>query len=757
LSALTLLVSYRFKTKEIGESFMKSWLCCAGLLAACSTFAIAQRAEAQDSTNNADSRAAATEAAMTDAERVSLLHGIMAMPYGDVKIPEGVPFGAGYIPGIERLAVPPLTETDASLGVSYVGGLRGDGATALPSGMAMGSTWSPELMHKGGARIADEAHAKGFNVLLAGGINLVRDPRGGRAFEYLGEDPLHSGLLGGAAVAGIQSRHVISTVKHFVLNPTETGRQFHNGIIDEGALRMSDLLAFEIAIEKGEPGSVMCAYNKVNGAQACGNDRMLNGILKRDWGYKGWVMSDWGAVRATDFAIEGLDQQSGAQLDAAVFFGQPLLDAAKRDKRYRDRIADMSRRVLRSIYAVGVDSNPPRKAPVDGAAGAAVAQEIAEKGIVLLQNRGGILPLAASAKRILVVGGYADAGVLSGGGSSQVQGQGGPAVSLPTIEDGPFTAMMAQNFHRSSPLAAIRARAPQAEVVFRDGRYPAEAALAAKNADLVIVFGTQWMTEGLDVADLSLPQGQDAVIAAVAKANPNSIVVLETGGPVAMPWKDDVGAIVEAWYPGARGGEAIAAILFGDVNPSGRLPVTFPASVAQLPRPALPGAETVAPSFGGHGKPGQTLDIDYNVEGADVGYRWFARKQEKPLYPFGYGLSYTSFERSGLAISGGADPSASFTLRNSGARDGTDVGQVYLVETPRGKTRRLVAFARIDLKPGEARTVDVPIDPRLLADWTAKGWTIAPGTYRFALGASAEDLIEETGVTLAERTWNYRQ
>jgi len=736
---------------------MGSWLCRAALLAACSTSIAASAAYARDTVDDADSRAAATEAAMTNDERVSLLNGIMAMPFGDVKIPEGAPFGAGYIPGIPRLGVPSLTETDASLGVSYVGGLRGDGATALPSGLAMGSTWSPDLMQKGGALIGGEAHAKGFNVLLAGGINLVRDPRGGRAFEYLGEDPLHSGLLGGAAVAGIQSQNVISTVKHFILNPTEIGRQFHNAVIGEDALRMSDLLAFEIAIEKGRPGSIMCAYNQVNGAQACGNDRMLNGILKGDWGYRGWVMSDWGSVRATDFALKGLDQQSGSQLDAAVFFGQPLLDAANRDRRYQRRIADMSRRVLRSIYAVGVDRNPARKAPIDAAAGAAVAQEIAEKGMVLLRNNGNLLPLAASAKRILVVGGYADAGVLSGAGSSQVQGQGGPAVSLPTVKDGPFTALMAQNYHRSSPLDAIRARAPQAEVVFRDGRYPAEAAIAAKNADLVIVFGTQWMSEGLDVPDLSLPQGQDAVIAAVAKANPKTVVLLETGGPVAMPWKDDVGAIVAAWYPGARGGEAIAALLFGDINPSGRLPVTFPASVAQLPRPALPGAETVEPSFAGHGKPGQTLDIDYNVEGADVGYRWFARNGAKPLYAFGFGLSYTSFERSGLVVTGGTSPAATFALRNSGPRDGADVGQVYLVETPRGKTRRLVAFARVDLKPGETRRVEVPIDPRLLADWGPKGWTIAPGTYRFALGASAEDLIEETGITLAGRTWNYRK
>jgi beta-glucosidase len=610
-------------------------------------------------------------------------------------------------------------------------------------------------MREGGALIAGEAHAKGFNVLLAGGINLVRDPRGGRAFEYLGEDPLHSGLLGGAAVAGIQSRNVISTIKHFVLNPTEIGRQFHNGIINEGALRMSDLLAFEIAIEEGQPGSIMCAYNKVNGAQACGNDPLLNGVLKKDWGYKGWVMSDWGSVRATDFALKGLDQQSGSQLDAAVHFGKPLLDAANQDKRYRDKVSDMSRRILRSIYAVGIDQNPPRKAPIDFTAGAAVAQEIAEKGMVLLKNQNNVLPLAASAKKILVIGGYADAGVLSGAGSSQVQGEGGPVVSLPTMAEGPFAPIMAQNYHRSSPLQAIRARAPQAEVTFRDGRYPAEAAIAAKNADLVIVFATQWMSEGLDVPDLSLPTGQDEVVAAVAKANPNTVVVLQTGGPVAMPWQGDVAAILEAWYPGARGGEGIAAVLFGDVNPSGRLPVTFPASVAQLPRPGLPGAETIEPNFQGYGKPGQTLDIDYNIEGADVGYRWFARKGAKPLYPFGYGLSYTSFERSGLAVTGGKTPSASFTLRNTGARDGADIGQVYLVETPLGKTRRLVGFSRIDLKPGEARRVEVAIDPRVLADWTSKGWKIAGGTYRFALGASADDLIEEAQVQLTERTWNY--
>ncbi|MCP3733471.1 glycoside hydrolase family 3 C-terminal domain-containing protein [Sphingomonas sp. RP10(2022)] len=698
-----------------------------------------------------DARAAAIERQMTDAERVTLTHGIMAIPFGDTKVPTGVLLGAGRVEGIPRLGVPALTETDASLGVAYIGGLRGDGATALPSGLAMGATWDPALLRRGGATIAGEAQAKGFNVLLGGGINLVRDPRGGRNFEYLGEDPLHSGLLGGAAVAGIQSRHVLATVKHFAINAVETGRQFHNAIIGDAALRMSDLLAFEIAIERGNPGSVMCAYNRVNGASACGNDALLNGVLKRDWGYKGFVMSDWGAVHGLDFALKGLDQQSGAQLDARLYFGNELSAAARRDPRYATRLTEMNRRILRAMFAVGVDAHPPVVAPIDFAANARVAQDVAEQGIVLLRNRG-VLPLAAKAQRIAVIGGYADSGVLSGGGSSQVQGVGGPAVAIPTI-GGPFAALLAQSYQRSSPLAAIKARAPKAEVVFRNGRYIADAVIAAKQADVAIVFATQWMTEGLDAPDLSLPEGQDALIAAVAQANPNTIVVLETGSQVLMPWLDRTAAVIEAWYPGARGGEAIAAILFGDVNPSGRLPVTFPASVDQLPRPKLPGSETLEPDFMGKGTPGQTLDIDYDVEGADVGYRWFARRQAAPLFPFGFGLSYTSFAHGPLTIVPGPTPVARFTVTNTGKREGAEVGQVYLTGTPAGATTRLVGFSKVQLKPGERRVLEIPIEPRVVATWQDGKWTMAAGTYTFATGHSATDLDTTTRVALPARRW----
>ncbi|WP_365701651.1 glycoside hydrolase family 3 C-terminal domain-containing protein [Sphingomonas sp.] len=701
----------------------------------------------------ADARARVIEARMTDEERTHLTHGIMALPLDGTNVPAGVPFGAGYIEGIERLNVPALTETDASLGVAYIGGLRRDGATALPSGLAMGATWSPELMHRGGAMIAGEAHAKGFNTLLAGGINLVRDPRNGRNFEYLGEDPLHSGLLGGAAIAGVQSRNVISTIKHFAINATETGRHFSDSQISDAALRMSDLLAFPIAIEQGKPGAVMCAYNKVNGTQACGSDYLLNRVLKQDWKYPGFVMSDWGAVHDLDFALKGLDQQSGEQLDPKIFFGDRLLAAAKGNGNYRARLSDMNRRILRSMFAVGVDTNPPKVTPIDFAANAKVAQEVAEKSIVLLRNKDDALPLAATARRIAVIGGYADSGVLSGGGSSQTQGEGGPAISLPLTAEGMFASLMAENYQRSSPLAAIRARAPQAEVIYRNGRYASEAALAAKNADVVIVFATQWTSEGFDQPDLSLPQGQDALIEAVTAANPNTIVVLESGSPVAMPWLDRTAAVIEAWYPGARGGEAIARVLFGDVNPSGRLPVTFPTSVDQLPRPELPGAATVEPNFAGAGKPGQTLKVDYDIEGADVGYRWFARTKKIPLFPFGFGLSYTSFKRDGLKLTGGNAPVARFNITNTGKRAGADVGQLYLVATPNGATQRLAGFARVELQPGESKIAEVTIDPRVLAEWSGNGWHLVGGLYRFALGASATDLGNEVSVKLSERRW----
>ena len=718
------------------------------LLALIAASGLAHAAPVAD--NDADARAAATVAGLSQDERLSLVHGPMALPFfGGVLPAEAVP-GAGFIPGVKRVGIPNLTESDASLGVAWVGGLRHDGATALPSGMALGSTWNPDVLRLGGATIGSEAKAKGFNVLLAGGANLIREPRGGRTFEYLSEDPLLTGLLVGASIRGIQSNHIVSTIKHFALNGQETARKYVSSNISDAAARESDLLAFEIGIETGKPGSVMCSYNLINNVHACTSEYLLTKVLKTDWGYKGWVMSDWGALISTDDAIHGLDQQSGDQLDRSLFFGKPLADLAAANPKVNLRVADMATRVVRSIYAVGADKDPAVKAPIDLAKNALVAEAAEKEAIVLLKNTG-VLPLASGAKKIVVIGGYANSGVLSGGGSSQTEGEGGPALMVPKGGDGPFAAIMGEAYQRSNPLAAIKAKAPGAEVVFRDGRYITDAVTAAKSADVVIIFATQWTTEGLDVPDLSLPNGQDALIEAVASANPKTIVVLETGGPVLTPWLAKSAAVLEAWYPGARGGQAIASVLFGETNPSGRLPVTFPASTDQLPRPKLDGSDTIEPDFQGE-TGGKMVAANYDIEGSDVGYRWYARTKAKPAFAFGFGLSYTRFEETGLKLTQEKGVLVAHAVaKNVGDRDGADVVQVYLTDRAGSPTRRLVGFQKVALKAGETREVVITLEPRILADWSGKDWAIKGGDYGFALGKDAESLGDAATIKVAAR------
>ena len=679
-----------------------------------------------------DERARLVEREMTLDERIGLLHGVMAFPFLGPLPPEARG-SAGYIPGVPRLGVPALQESDASLGLTNPLEIRkGEGGTPMPSGLALAATFDPDAAFQGGRMIGHEAWSAGFNVLLGGGVNLTREPRGGRSFEYLGEDPLLAGTLAGEAVRGTQSQHVISTVKHFVLNSQETLRHAVSANIPLAALRESDLLAFELAIERGEPGAVMCSYNRINGDYACDNDRLLNGVLKGDWGYRGWVMSDWGAVPGLQAAIHGLDQQSGQQLDKAVYFGAPLKAAVESGTIPPERVSDMTRRILRSMFAVGVVENPPQRGPVDYDADAAVAQRAAEEGIVLLKNQDGLLPLASKGRRVLLIGGFADVGVLSGGGSSQVIPP-GAVMRVPVAGEGelpgPFRSMV---FHLSSPLKALRAAAPDDRVSFFPGDYPAAAAAAAHDADVAIVFATQWTTEGADVPDLTLPNGQDQLIAAVAAANPNTIVVLETGGPVLMPWLGQVKAVIEAWYPGVRGGEALARILTGQVNPSGHLPITFPAGESQLPQPVLPGAGRTAEEAPGY-------DV---AEGADSGYRWYARQGLEPLFPFGHGLSYTSFGFAGLALKAGDGLELSFDVTNTGSSTGAEVPQAYLVSAAGKPTRRLIGFARISLAPGETGRVTMTADPRLLGryDESRHGWWIEPGVYRVAVGASSKAL-----------------
>ena len=694
--------------------------------------------------DDADARAASVEAQMTDAERLSLLVGIMpiSFPGSRIKIPEGLPATAGYVPGVPRLGVPAQLATDAGLGVTNPYQSRaGDSATAMPAGLALASSFDPALLASVGATVALEAKARGFNILLGGGMNLARDPRNGRNFEYLGEDPLLAGTLAGHAIRGTQAQGVVSTIKHFALNGQETLRQYADSVIDESALRESELLAFQIGIEIGQPGAVMCAYNLVNGHKACGHDHLLNGVLKGEWGYKGWVMSDWGAVNSASFFNAGLDQQAGSQLDKEVWFAKPLQTMLADGSVSQARLSDAVRRMLRSLYAVGADA-PPSRPTIDNQAHGRIALDAARAGIVLLKNDG-ILPLANAAKRILVVGGHADFGVMSGAGSSQVTPSNGKPRFVDAGGDGAMAMFTRQTVMAGAPLAALRAALPLAKISFQTGYSPDTAAAYAAHADLVLVFATKWEGEGLDSGSLNLPQGQDELISKVAAANPNTVVVLETGNPITMPWLAGVRGVVQAWYPGQEGGQAIADVLSGQVNPSGRLPISFPHSLAQTPRGALPGIGLAERS---------PVEVRYQ-EGAEAGYRWFAKTGQTPLFAFGHGLSYTRFSHGALRAQAGPEVELALSVRNDGQRDGADVPQAYLVARNGQPLQRLVGFQKLALRAGEQQQLTLRVDPRLLADFSAGGWHLPAGSYSFAIGSSAATLGPSVTLTLAERRW----
>lgn len=675
--------------------------------------------EWSDTTLSPETRAALVVSAMTEDEKFAWLSGPMALPTGETKIPEGALGSAAYYPGIPRLGIPAQQQSDASLGISNTANVRpGDNATALPSSLLLGASFDPETARETGALVGREASAKGFNVQLAGGANLIREPRGGRNFEYISEDPLLTGIIAGHAVAGIQSQGVVSTVKHFAVNPQETGRVLANSVLSLNALHESDLLAFQIAIEIGAPGAVMPGYNLVNGEWASENAYLIQTVLKGEWHYPGWVMSDWGATHSTvKAALAGLDVQSGANLDPQRFFVQLLRDAVAAGQVPQTRIDDMVARQLRSLFAVGaIDRPAPPDGHIDYMAHRLIAQRAAERGIVLLKNEHGILPAARGARRLLVIGRHADVGVLAGGGSSAVSPVG--SLSLEGVEV--MGVPMARVYHPSSPLHAIRAEAGAASVDFLDGVDIAAAVRAAADADMVFLFAEEWRTEGEDRPGLDLPDDQDALITAVAGANPRTVVILQSGGAVAMPWLDAVPAVLATFYAGSGGAEAIAGVLFGRVNPSGHLPITFPRDIGQLPHPQQqdPGTTTSNP-----GMPikGAIFDIDYNVEGSDVGYRWYAREGLTPLFPFGHGLSYTRFTYSDLhAHYQGDTLIVTVMVRNMGARAGAAVPQLYVSrEGAHGFAPRLAGFKRIDLEPGEIGQVKIHVDPRLLARFDA--------------------------------------
>jgi beta-glucosidase len=623
-------------------------------------------------------------------------------------------------------------------------------ATELPAPIAMAASWDPGLARRHGALIGKEMRALGFNVAIGGDVNLARDPRNGRTWEAEGEDPYLAGTMVAAQLAGTQSQHIPATIKHFAMNNQETDRLTASSEVDERTMRELELRAFEIGIKDSDVASVMCSYNKINGTPACANHHLLTEILKQDWGFKGWVMTDWfacggvlgvyGTCQTADAANAGLDQEQ----PNPTRFGPALLLAVAAGAVPQSRLDDMVHRILRSLFATGMMDHPATPHPLDVAAGARVSRRIAERSAVLLKNEHRTLPLRRGAVHsIAVIGAPADAAPAAPEGC--------------TIKEGGVVFLCSSGRVNpaapDTPLQGIIDEAPGATVRYDDGTDPASAAALAGRSDVAIVYARDTEAEGHDRPSLALDGNADRLIAAVAAANPRTTVVLMTGSAVTMPWLARVPAVLEAWYPGERGGHAIARLLFGEVNPSGRLPLTFPVRESDLPTAGSPAQW-----------PGDAQHIDYR-ERLLMGYRWYDTKKIEPLFPFGFGLSYGGdFRYSDLRVTPTATgaphtvrdqhtlATVAFTLTNTGRRTASETPQVYTGFPARAgePTRRLVAFDKVSLRPGQSIRIRARIDDRSLAIWDTghDTWKIAPGSYPLYAGSSSRTLPLHRSLTL---------
>ena len=673
---------------------------------------------------------------MTLDEKVQIVHGSSPPQWWTQSLPRGV---GSFVPGIPRLGVPDLYFGDGSVGLC---GCVGQG-TALPSSMASAATWDLNEASKYGLVIGSELSAYGINVNLGGNVNNTgREPRDGRTFETKGEDPILAGKINAAHLKAIRDQFVMAGMKHYALNDQESGRNTANVIIDDRSARESDLLAFEISMKDSGVQSVMCSYNLLNSTWACEDPYLLNQVLKNDWNFPGYVMSDWGATHSTvNAANSGLDLEQ----PNSVYFGN-LKTAVQSNSVSQSRLDDMVHRILRAMYADGLMDHPQTVHAIDVAGDAAIAQEEEEQGAVLLKNSG-ILPLSTSVPSIAVIGSHSDIAVLSGGGSAQVDPVGGAALTEGYPNPPGWAPVI---WVPSSPLNAIKALAPGANVQFNDGTNASSAATLAASSSVAIVFASQWESEGMDVPSLNFTDvihnpaiDQDALISAVAAANPNTIVVMENNTAKVMPWLANVKAVLEAWFPGQKGGEAIANLLFGTVNPSGKLPLTFPASVNDLPRPVIDQPPDTTTPF----------NVDYTIDGYNVGYKWYDTQGKTPLFPFGFGLSYTTFSINNPQLSSTTTGSSvgfqvSFDLQNTGTRDGAEVAQLYLqLPASTNESRRLVGWAKTTVAAGQTQpSITIQINANdsshPLGYWNTatNSWTIASGTYTVYLGNSSRNL-----------------
>ncbi|MEU3465649.1 glycoside hydrolase family 3 C-terminal domain-containing protein [Streptomyces sp. NPDC006733] len=635
-------------------------------------------------------------AAMTTAQKTQLATGAGGSGY------------VGFTPSIGALCIPAMNLHDGPAGV-------GNGATnvtQLPAPVSLASTWDLAAEQRYGALLGAEQAAKGSTVDLGPTVNIVRDPRWGRAFESMGEDPYLNGQLAAATIRGVQSTGVMAQVKHFASYNQETNRVTINAEVSTKALQEIYLPAFQDAVRQGAAASVMCSYNKVRAVHACENPYLLTTALRGQFGFQGFVTSDWGAVHSTaPSANAGLDQDMSGR---DGYYGKALQDAVAAGQVSQSTLNAMTTRILTQMFAFGLFDKEPTGSPAQPATSAAhkaSAAQLAAEGTVLLKNSGHVLPLPSSTASIAVIGTASDNARTSGGGSAHVQSSG-------TI----------------TPLQGIRARAGNATVTYHDGTDTKAAAAAAKAAGVAVVFVSSDAGEFADLGGIDLPGAQNGLVSAVAAANPNTVVVLNTGSAVTMPWAGSVRGIVEVWYPGQGYGTAIASLLFGDTNPSGHLPVTFPTSLAQMP------AHTAAQW------PGTSGTVQYS-EGVNVGYRHYDANHLTPQFPFGHGLSYTTFSFGNLRIGtlpkGGA-LTVTATVTNIGGRAGADVAQLYVTQPAASgaPAKQLQGFARVDLPPGAGRTVTFPLTERSLASYneSTNSWVATPGAYTVAVGDSAANL-----------------
>ena len=708
-----------------------------------------------DPTKSIETRVADLLGRLTLEEKVALVHADSSFS----------------VAGVPRLGIDPLMMDDGPLGVREEGSPRqppaDDFSTAMPATLGLAATWNTELAVAFGAEISEEAVHRGKKIMLAPALNIQRTPLCGRNFEYLGEDPYLTSRMAVSYIKGEQSKGISSCAKHFVANNQEYQRMSINVEMDERTLHEIYLPAFRASVQEAGVLTVMGAYNKFRGQFCCENNYLLDQVLKKEWGFKGAVMSDWGGTHHTGLAAtNGLDMEMGThQPYDEYYLANPYL-AGLKDGRYP--ISALDEKIRRDLYVrfkLNLIHDPAAPPPVEAKPPGRLstpshqetARKVAEETFVLLKNKN-LLPLdPAAIKTVAVIGANATAHFANGGGSSRIK----PPYEITAFQGisnrlgRGVKIVFAQGYNAPVGPGRLDYRPDTEEIppLRDDSELETEAAAAAKAADVVIYVGGLnhhggYDTEGADRKDIKLPAGQDELIQKIVQANPRTAVVLMGGGAVEMgAWLAKVPAVLYAWYPGLEGGNALARVLFGDVNPSGKLPCTFPQKLADSPAHAL------------KAYPGSKGTVVY-AEGLLVGYRWFDTKKIEPLFPFGFGLSYTTFEYSDLHLAPGQEASGlpltvEFELANTGKRAGAEAAQVYVQELnptlPR-PLKELKGFKKVFLQPGEKQKVSVALDRSAFAhyDPDKKAWVADQGAYKILVGSSSRDVQLDDEFRLTE-------